>query len=605
MGQVEDIKARLDIVEVIREYIPVKAVGANFQALCPFHQEKTPSFVISPDKQIWHCFGCGKGGDVLSFVMEMESLSFIEALRLLAPKAGITLRYENSDNYVRRNRLLDILELASKYFAHQLVNHAQGQQCRKYLLDRGLSEETIKDWSLGYSRGDGSLLSFLKSRPSSGKKFSDEEIFLAGLSLKNDSGSYYERFRDRIMFPIWDINNNVIAFTARVNPASEQQEKMGKYINSPQSDVYDKSRVLFALNRAKSIIKKENSAIVVEGQMDAITAHQHGFGNVIASSGTALSAEQLKLIKRFTGNIVLAFDMDKAGQMAADRGLKEAMAQDFNIRVLILPQGKDPDESLRNNPSEFKDALIKAPSMMEYYFSQVQNEHDFSNISERKVGVAKMLTMIAGLADKVEADFWLKKLSVASDSPENTLREKLVSLPNKTKPASVDKKTDSSSSSEPLNREEKMSELFLALIIKFPDFLEYSIDNLDPDFLGGERFRSFYRNLIIYYNKVNVLDYQQLRDYLGNQDQQFAPLLDKLVLLGEKDFYSSSSAAIKQEIIKLIIDLKRLAWQREIKTIEKELITAEKANDTDSLNVLMDRLKDLNDKLSKNSKPQL
>ncbi|MCX6797930.1 MAG: DNA primase [Candidatus Falkowbacteria bacterium] len=597
MSQVEDIKARLDIVELIREYITVKAVGANFQALCPFHHEKTPSFVISPEKQIWHCFGCGRGGDVLSFVMEMENLGFGETLRLLAPKAGITLRYEDSNNYSQRNRLLDILDLAGKYFTHQLGQNSKGLECREYLLARGLSEETIKDWQLGYSPETRGLIDFLGTRPKLGKKYTPEEIFLAGLALKNESGQYYERFRDRIMFPIWDINNNIIAFTARVNPLKEASEKLGKYINSPQTEVYDKSQVLFALNRAKKNIKKENLAIIVEGQMDAISAHQHGFSNVVASSGTALSSAQLKLIKRFTSNIALAFDMDKAGQMAADRGLKEAMTQDFNIKVIILPNGKDPDECLRNNPADFKTALTDAPTMMEYYFNQIKKEFDFTKIAERKLAVAKLLNMIAKLANKIEEDFWLKTISAAADVPENILRETVKNALAKVQPGSSKETPLVNLPQASLSREERMSELFLSLLLKFPDFLEYSLNNLDPDYLVGEPYQLFYRNLIIYYNKTTVLDYQSFREYLMNQDESLGPLLDKISLLGDKDFYDYTPANIKNEIIKIIIDLKKSYWQAEIKVIEKELAQAEPDGNKDRVGVLMSDLKILNDKL--------
>lgn len=597
MSQVEDIKARLDIVEVIREYVPVKAVGANFQALCPFHHEKTPSFVISPDKQIWHCFGCGRGGDVLAFVMEMESLGFMETLRLLAPKAGIVWRHENAAAYSRRNRLLDILDLTAKYFAHQLEKDPRGLACKKYLLDRGLSEETIKVWSIGYSQEERSLINFLKTRPARGQKYSDEEIFLAGLSLKSDSGQYYERFRDRIMFPIWDVNNNVIAFTARVNPGKEANEKMGKYINSPQTELYDKSRIVFALNRAKKSIKKDDLAVIVEGQMDAISAHQHGFTNVVASSGTALSAEQLRLIKRFSSNIALAFDMDTAGQMAADRGLKEAMAQEFNIKVIILPQGKDPDECLRNNPKDFQNALLQAPSMMEYYFQKVKTEFDFSQVNSRKAGVAKLLKMIVQLSNKIEADFWLKRLSQEADVPESLLREAIAQTESGPVSTQTTNKESELKPASPLSRESRLSELLLALLVKFTDFLEYSLNNLDPDYLVGETNRLFYRNLIIYYNKVNVLDYEQLRDYLVNQDERLGPMLDKISLLGEKDFYSFTPAAVKNEIIKIILDLKKSAWQTEIKQIERDLSQAEKKNDKVRVDALMTDLKNLNDKL--------
>ncbi|HPY99517.1 MAG TPA: DNA primase, partial [bacterium] len=315
MSPAEEIKAKLDIVEVIREYLQVKAVGVNFQALCPFHREKSPSFVISPDKQIWHCFGCGKGGDVLSFVQEMEGLSFPDTLRLLAPKAGVVLRQAAAGEYSKRGRLLDCLESAARQYVNYLENDATGRRMKAYLLKRGLSENTIKDWQIGYgSEQWTAMFDYLRSQ-----KFTEQEIFAAGLAGRSERGSVYDRFRDRIIFPIREASGTLIAFTARVNPEKADTVTGGKYINSPQTEVYDKSRVLFALDKAKKAIKERGFAIVVEGQMDAIACHQHGFTNTVASSGTALTREQLKLLKRFSNNLVLSFDMDSAGQLAADR----------------------------------------------------------------------------------------------------------------------------------------------------------------------------------------------------------------------------------------------------------------------------------------------
>jgi len=593
MSQVEEIKSKLDIVEVIREYVNVKAVGANFQALCPFHNEKTPSFVISPEKQIWHCFGCGRGGDVLAFVMEKEDLNFIETLRLLAPKAGVTLKYENPKDYSERNRLLDILELAGKYYNHLLGTPA-GQAAKDYLLQRGLTEETINDWQLGYSHDAwDSLYKFLKARPLSGQKYTDEEIFLAGLITKKEGGrGYYDRFRDRIMFPIWDTNNNLIAFSARINPAKEKTEKMGKYINSPQTKIYDKSRVLFALNKAKQAIKKEDLAIVVEGQMDVISCHQHDFINVVASSGTALTSEQISLIKRFTPNLALSFDMDDAGQMAADRGIKEALAQEMNLKIIILP-GKDPDECLRNNPADFRQAVAEAKPMLEYYFEKISAGLDLSQLDNKKIVTQKMLAMISLVHNSLEQDFWLKKLSEAVEVKETLLRESLdrksinysVAAPKKDRPIST------------ISREERLAELLLALLVRFSDFINYVISNLEPDYLQGEELARFYKNLIIHYNKATSLDYDNFRFYLEEQGDGDEKLLDKLILLGEKDFYNFDNNQAKNEIIKILVDLKKYGCQRKIKKLEKLISRAEKEEREEELEILMNELKSLTDQL--------
>ncbi|MFA5023646.1 MAG: DNA primase [Patescibacteria group bacterium] len=595
MGQSEDIKSKLDIVEIIREYVPVKAVGANFQALCPFHNEKTPSFIISPEKQIWHCFGCGRGGDVFAFVMEKEGLGFMETLRLLAPKAGVTLKYENPEEYSKRNRILDILELSGKYYAH-LLNQAAGKAAKEYLLKRGLSEEIISDWQIGYSPDAwDNLDNFLKQRPLSGQKYTDEEIFLAGLVTKKEGGrGYYDRFRDRIMFPIWDVNNNIVAFTARVNPLKEKTEKMGKYINSPQTNVYDKSRVLFALNKAKSAIRQEDLAIVVEGQMDAISCHRHGFQNVVASSGTALTTEQVALIKRFTTNIALAFDMDDAGQLAADRGIKEVLAQEMNLKIIVLPYGKDPDECLKNNPADFKTAVLTAKPMLEYYLEKITAGLDLSQVTNKKNITKKMLAMISLVHNRLEKDFWLHKLSELVEVNESLLRE---SLEKKAEPESVNKKGNGASALGSLSREEREAELLLSILVKFPDLISYTLSNLEPEYLAGEENERFYKNLVIYYNKAASLDYEHFRLYLEEEAGGLEKLLDKLILLGEKDFYSHDDNQAKGEIIKIIIDLKKYGLKKKIKKLEKEIAQAEKDEKTSELETLMNELKSLTDQI--------
>ncbi len=597
MSQSEEIKQKLDIVEVIRGYVNVKAVGVNFQALCPFHNEKTPSFVISPEKQIWHCFGCGRGGDVFSFVMEKEGLNFVETLRLLAPKAGVVLKYENRESYSQRNRLLDILELAGKYYAKMLKSSA-GKVALKYLEKRGLSAETIESWQLGYSPDSwDSLYKFLKTRPLKGNKYTDEEIFSAGLTIKKDGGrGYYDRFRDRVMFPIFDANSNLIAFTARINPAKEKTEKMGKYINSPQTKVYDKSKVLFALNKAKANIRKEDMAVAVEGQMDAISAHQHGFTNVVASSGTALTTDQVTLIKRFSKNLALSFDMDDAGQMAADRGIKEALAQELSLKVIILPSGKDPDECLQNNPDDFKKAIETARPILEYYFEKITAGLNLDDLDNKQMVTKKMLEMIAKVNNKIEQDFWLKKTAENLDIKENLLRETLETALNTVK-SQTETKLDSSPAGEQLSREEKLSELLLALLVKFPDFINYSINNLEPEYIVGKEKIQFYKNLIIYYNKFTSLDYDSFRLYLEEQGDDSEEFLDRLTLLGEKDFYNYDNNSVKTEIITILVDLKKYGCQKKMKKLEKEIAQAEKEGSETKVKTLMDELKSLTDQL--------
>ncbi|PKM89104.1 DNA primase [Candidatus Falkowbacteria bacterium HGW-Falkowbacteria-2] len=595
MSSAEEIKSKLDIVEVLREYIQVKAAGANFQALCPFHREKSPSFVISPDKQIWHCFGCGKGGDVLSFVQEMEGLSFPDTLRLLAPKAGVVLKQENKEEYSRRARILDCLQAAAEQYQRWLESEENGKKMKAYLLKRGLSEKTIKEWQVGYGPESwGALTTALKA-----KGFKEEEIFAAGLAGRGERGSVYDRFRDRIVFPIRDANGAVIAFTARINPDKAETTPGGKYINSPQTEVYDKSRVLFALDRSKKAIKERDFAIVVEGQMDAIACHQHGFTNTVASSGTALTAEQLRLIKRFSNNIALSFDMDQAGQLAADRGIHEAMALDINIKIIVLPkQYKDPDDCLRANPEDFKQALINSQPMMEYYFSKVKADKDLRKLSDKKEVAKLMLAMISKLANKIDQDYWFQRLAESVGINEQALRESVI--PVKTDKAPVRPVIKAEAKELPvesLSREDRLVEIVLALLLKSPDFIHYAASHLEPEDLEEESRQKFYRNLIIYYNKFAHLDYDSFRLYLQEQDDGTVNMIDRLALLGEKDYYNYDFNQIKAEITKILVEMKKFSLKRRIKLLQDKIASSEASGD-EGMDILMTEMKNLTEQLN-------
>ena len=307
MDNVEEIKLKTDIVDIISEYVELKKAGmGSYKACCPFHNEKTPSFVVSQDKQIFHCFGCGKGGDVFTFIQEIEGIDFKEALNILAKKAGVELKTTDyiKKEQTKREKILEILNLSTKYY-QKLLTLKQGETALKYLKNRGLKDETIKKFKIGYSPNNwDNLYRFLKS-----KGYQDLDIFLSGMIVKKDGGGYYDRFRNRVMFPISDIYGNVIAFTARV---LEKDSKQAKYINSPQTEVYDKSSILFGLDIAKSKIKQKDFVIIVEGQMDLITSVEFGTENIIASSGTALTEKQIKILKRYTKNLHFYFDKDKA-----------------------------------------------------------------------------------------------------------------------------------------------------------------------------------------------------------------------------------------------------------------------------------------------------
>lgn len=611
----DEIKSKLDIVDVLREYIPLKASGTSFRALCPFHNEKSPSFMVSPEKQIWHCFGCAKGGDIFTFVMEMEGIGFPEALRQLAAKAGVKLQQHDPKMASQKNRLLDIAELAGKYYHKMLLDSKTAEPAREYLSARGLTEDTIEEWNIGYSQESwDDLIKFLQ-----GRNFNENEIFLAGLSVKKEKMSgFYNRFRGRVMFPIRDVNGGTVGFTARVLPEKDDG-KMGKYINSPQSAIYDKSRVLFGLDKAKMEIKKQDLAILVEGQMDVITAHQHGFRNVVASSGTALTPEQINLLKRYSTNIALAFDMDKAGEMAAERGIKMAMQMDMNIKVIEVPNGKDPDECIKNNPEEWRAAVAGAKQMMEYYFDKALAGVNIKDIEQVSRVAGKLLAMIGELGSKIKQDHWLQVLSNKINKSELSLREELAKV-------ALAKKSDEWTGAQakktpikvnaPKTREEKLSEVLIALALKFPPLFELIIKRLEPDHLVGDENKSLYRNLIIYYNNLTdkkdivdeigqaqILDYNDFRNWLvvnaedESRDNDYIKVLDMLALFGDNIFSEYDVVQAKTEIINAIVSLKRNSLAIKMKEIENGIAEVERRGDKEMIAELMKDFKILSDEL--------
>ncbi|PKM91284.1 DNA primase [Candidatus Falkowbacteria bacterium HGW-Falkowbacteria-1] len=617
MNHSEEIKAKLDIVDVVSGYLNLKAAGSNFRATCPFHNEKTPSFMVSPEKQIWHCFGCGKGGDIFSFVMEMEGLDFVETIKLLAPKAGVILDDKDFSQDKNKNRSLEILELSQKYYNFILTNEKNKNdniiKIREYLLGRGLDLEAINRWGIGYSLNSfDDLSNFLKS-----KKFTENEIFLSGMSVKNEKGRHYNRFRDRIMFPIKDVSGRTLAFTARVNPFAENNDKsMGKYINSPQTTLYDKSRILFALDKAKMAIKEKGFVIIVEGQMDAITAHEAGFKNLVASSGTALTIAQLNLIKRYTNNLVLSFDQDLAGLAATDRGVAEALKMGLNLKIISFEGigAKDPDEIIRQNPEAFKRAVDNAKNIIDYYLTEESKNVDLSKPELKNKSVHKILTVINMLYNKVEQDFWLKELSQKYDVNEDSLREEILKIGKKDNKTNISASTKNKGKNfiqqekaDAKSRDDKLFELLLALIFRFPQIFDYVVNNLNLEYIL-EKYRKLYDLMLVYYNENNKkLDYNQFLAYISTkedyQDASFSIFLNKIGLLA--DFYlqeqddSDLENKIKKEVTGIILEIKKLYYKNLVRNKKEELILLEKRNDKDEISGVMNDLKSLSEELKK------
>ncbi|MBI5046039.1 MAG: DNA primase [Candidatus Niyogibacteria bacterium] len=407
-SSVEQIKSRLDLVDVIQSYIKVHRAGANFKANCPFHNEKTPSFFISPAREIWHCFGCGKGGDLIKFVMEIEGAEFPEALRILANRAGIVLETEDPRARDERTRAFELLEDATAFFE---VESARHPEIAKYLSERGLAAGTIKDFRIGYAPAswDGTLL-FLKN-----KGYADAEIERAGLAIKsskNESG-YYDRFRGRVMFPISDSTGRVVGFSGRIfSPVAKQGgEEEAKYINSPQTLLYDKSKILYGFDRAKVEIRKENTCILVEGQMDAVMSHQAGIKNAVAVSGTALTNYQLTMIKRLADNLITAFDMDVAGGLATKRGIDLALGEGFEVKVAVISGGKDPADLVKEDAALWQKSVASARHILDFYLDMLYIKYKNDAREMRKKTGELVLPYIAGIQSEIDKAHWVGEVA--------------------------------------------------------------------------------------------------------------------------------------------------------------------------------------------------
>ena len=457
MSAIDDVKSRIDIVDLVGEYVSLKRAGRSFKANCPFHAEKTPSFIVSPERQTWHCFGaCGTGGDVFNFVMKREDVEFGEALRILAERVGVTIgRGGAPQEDERLRRIVQTNEAAAAYFHHTLLNAKAARDARAYLDGRGLDAETIEAFQLGYSQESwDALKTHLIARD-----FTQEELLAAGLVIEGDRGPY-DRFRGRLMFPIRDERGRVVGFGARAlaSEGDSGSAASAKFINTPQTPAFNKSELLYALDRAKEAIRREKSVVVVEGYMDVIAAHQHGIDNVVASMGTALTERQIRTLDRFRAKVLLAMDADAAGIEATLHAIQEGQAtgavraepasahpselddQEFSARVQewsrdalkraavtfwVMPlSGKDPDEMIRADRAAWGVAVEQAKPFTEHIFGIVAGRRDRSQPDERAKLLQELLPVLRLIDEPVNRAHYVQRLArLAQVDEETVLRE--------------------------------------------------------------------------------------------------------------------------------------------------------------------------------------
>lgn len=417
-SKIEEIRTSADIVDIVSESVVLRKRGKNFLGLCPFHNEKTPSFTVSPDKQIYHCFGCHNGGNIFKFLMEYEKISFIEAVQELAGKLGIQLEYEDAGSIEKQSEqeiLYEINTLAARYFSDNLLHSDEGETAREYFAKRKIKHQTIRAFGLGYSLpARDNFVDFANA-----KKIDLEKAVYLGLIGRNNDGRLYDKFSGRIIFPLFSPNGRVVAFAGRI---LDKREKAAKYLNSPESSVYIKGRTLYGLFLTKDDIRKRDKAILVEGYMDLISLYQNGIKNVVAVSGTALTEDQVLLLSRYTKNVVLLFDADTAGIKASMRSIELLLKRDMEIKIVSLPDGEDPDSYVNNYGSDkFEEIVEKGENFLEYQTAYYENEGYFKDAAKTVEAIRELVKPVALINDELKRHILIKSIA-----QKFRLREKLL-----------------------------------------------------------------------------------------------------------------------------------------------------------------------------------
>jgi DNA primase len=482
MSVITEVKQRLDIVELVSEYVTLQKAGRNFKGLCPFHTEKHPSFFVFPEQQSWHCFGaCGTGGDIFSFIMKKEGVDFGQALRILAQRGGITLSPREASSKVedeKKERLFQINEAATEYYHHLLSSTKAGEAARSYLARRKVTPEAIKEFRLGFSPDAWETLkNYLL-----GKGYTEKELAEVGLIIEKEEGGSYDRFRNRLMFPICDIQGRVTGFGARV-----LDDSLPKYINSPQTPIFDKSSILYGVDKAKSAIRKKNLVIIVEGYMDVLTAHQHDWQNMVGSMGTSLTGKQVEVIKRLTDNITLALDADLAGEEATLRGRAILAYSNAEANVILLPPGKDPDAVISEDPTLWERLVEQAMPIMDFAFQSVISKVDISKARDKSLAVQKLQPLIyeIEIKDFTQYSHYVEKLARALKIRASDVEVALQKLKHAKKRPQLSKPIEQARLARQLVSS-PIEEHCLALLLQYPELRPLARELLPEHFESTE-----------------------------------------------------------------------------------------------------------------------
>lgn len=595
MSDTQQIKDKIDVVDLLSEYMVLKPAGINYKGLCPFHREKSPSFMVNRERQRWHCFGCSKSGDIFTFLQELEGMEFIEVLKYLADRAGVTLENtrgsEISGN--QKNRLKEICETAAHFYHEFLLRMPAAEAAREYLKKRGLTDETIKHWRIGFIPDQWELLTQYLLK----KGYGIEDSIAAGLTIKKEGATngkgFYDRFRGRIMFPIFDMYGAVVGFTGRV--LVETEKSGGKYVNTPETLIYNKSSIVFALNFAKNVIKQRDLIVMVEGQMDVIACHQAGMENVVATSGTAMTEKQVQLLKRYSENMALAFDADTAGQNAAKRGIDIALTEGMNVRVIRIPDdaGKDPDECLKKDPAVWFKAVEDARDIMVWYIERAFSLHDPKTPQGKQKIAAEVLAEIARIPSAIVQDHWLNDLSSKLQIDTSVMREELRRLIERQKPSlshnvarPKDSEKDSPLEEVPKTRIDGLFDRALGLLFASPSQALAFFQKFQEDSIRSARNFALYEQIKLLYTTGST-DFSVLNTDHGER-------ISLLLMQTELDGNPSEVFDIPKEFEILSQEIKNEWVKTRRKQLSRELDLAEKEGRKDDVNRIIQEFQSIN-----------
>lgn len=566
-NNVEKIKERLNIVDVVSSYIRLQNAGTNFRANCPFHNERTPSFFVSPTRNTYHCFGCNRGGDIFTFVEEMEGVDFKGALGMLADQAGVTLSTFDPKNASEKDRLLTLIETATLFYQRNLT---QEKQPLAYLYKRGLKPGTLKDFRLGFAKDEWrSLRDYLLD-----KSFTDAEMEKAGLVIKSEKG-FYDRFRSRVMFPIFDNAGRPIGFSGRI--FGKEDDKTGKYINSPETALFNKSRVLYGFEKAKQAIRKENTAILVEGQMDVLLAHQEGMAYTVAASGTAFSETHAKTLSRLAEKAVLAFDADEAGMAATQRSAATLLAHGIDVRVVDLAEGTDPADVIAQDKQTWEKQVAEAQHAVHFFLHKLKEKHGQDDRLFKRNASKLILPLVKSIRNRIDREHFISEVAHTLRVPDEAVREELAQTANIYTP--TESSTDQAGQKEDVKPEPKtrkdILEEHVVSIVLWQETTDEPVIDLDKT-----------KKML-----HEAVGEEHASELLSVDD------VEKQERIFEVELYFSGSKHIQEEIDEMLQLIKKEYIRDQYKEATEALREAEECNDTQRVAAMLQRCQELSHKL--------